>query len=296
MKWLVPRITFAPSGISRRTEVICTMPIIVSVQRLAGPLTEDALLAHMSRLPKGRAAFKRRARELGLKGDTRSELDQVLERLANRGELIEGRSGQYEVARTSREYVVGRLNMHRDGYGFVVASYPVEWMKGDLFIPREAAEKAMHGDRVLARVLRVEANGRADGEIVRILKRAHVTVVGEFNVGRHGCYVKPHDERIQQWIDIPEGMEIPESGKTVHRVGVEPVQIGGVEELDGMIVNVEIVEWPQKGDNPVGRVIEVLGSPDDFGVDVEIIIRKHHIPHRFPDKVLQQAQSYPMTI
>jgi ribonuclease R len=108
--------------------------------------------------------------------------------------------------------------------------------------------------------------------------------------------VKPHDERIQQSIDIPEGMEIPESGTTVHRVGVEPVQISAVEDLDGMIVNVEIVEWFEKGENPVGRVIEVLGSPNDFGVDVEIIIRKFHIPHRFPDEVLQQAQSYPITV
>jgi ribonuclease R len=272
------------------------MPIIVAVQRLAGPLSEDALLAHMGRLPHGRASFKQLVRELGLKGEGRTELEDLLQQLADRGELIETKSSQYEIARSSREYVVGRLNMHKDGYGFVVPNYPVEWMKGDLFIPPESAGKAMHGDRVLARVLRVEATGRADGDIVRILKRAHATVVGEFNVGRHGCYVKPHDERIRQWIDIPEGMEIPESGSTVHRVGVEPVRIAAVEDLDGMIVNIEIIDWSTKGDNPVGRVIEVLGSPDDFGIDVEIIIRKHHIPHRFPDPVLRQAESYPMTL
>src|SRR5687768_7414623 len=144
MKWLVPTITFAPSGISRRTEVICSMPIIVAVQRstrpVSGSLSEDALLAHMSRLPHGRASFKQLARELGIKGEGRTQLDDLLQRLADRGELIETRSGQYEIARTSREYVVGRLNMHKDGYGFVVANYPIEWMKGDLFIPPEAAE------------------------------------------------------------------------------------------------------------------------------------------------------------
>jgi ribonuclease R len=272
------------------------MPIIVSVHRLTGPLTEDALISHISRLPHGRASFKQLARELGTKGEGRADLDDILQRLANRGDLIELRSGQYELARTSREYIVGRLNMHKDGYGFVVPKYPVEWLKSDLFIPPDSAEKAMHGDRVLARVLRVEANGRADGEIVRIIKRAHETVVGEFNVGRHGCYVKPHDERVRQWIDIPEGMELPPSGTTVHRVGVEPVPIASIEDLDGKIVNVEITDWPGKGENPVGRVIEVLGSPDDFGVDVEIIIRKFHIPHRFPDEVLREAQSFPMTI
>src|SRR5689334_21065946 len=103
MKWLVPRITFAPSGISRRTEVICSMPIIVAVQRFVTPLTEDALLSHMIRLPHGRATFKQLVRELGLKGESRTELGDKLEALANRGELIETKSGQYEVARTSRE-------------------------------------------------------------------------------------------------------------------------------------------------------------------------------------------------
>jgi ribonuclease R len=266
------------------------------VQRLPDPLTEDALLAHVSHLPHGRANFKQLVRELGKKGGGRSDLDDILQRLAARGDLIEVKPGHYELARTSREFIVGRLNMHKDGYGFVVPKYPVDWLKGDLFIPPNGAEKAMHGDRVLARVLRVEGSGRADGEILRIIKRAHDTVVGEFNIGRHGCYVKPHDERVQQSIDIPEGMEIPPAGTTVHRVGVEPLNITSIEDLDGKIVNVEIVEWPEKGENPVGRVIEVLGSPDDFGVDVEIIIRKFHIPHRFPDEVLREAQSAPMTI
>ena len=55
-------------------------------------------------------------------------------------------------------------------------------------------------------------DGRADGEIVKVLKRAHPTVVGEFRIGRRGNYVVPQDERIQQWIEIPEGMEFPPAG------------------------------------------------------------------------------------
>ena len=60
-----------------------------------------------------------------------------------------------------------------------------------------------------------------------------------------------------------------------------------------MIVNVEILEFPEDGEQAVGRVIEILGRPDDFGVDVEIMIRKHHIPHQFPPEVLEQAQNVP---
>ena len=62
------------------------------------------------------------------------------------------------------------------------------------------------------------------------------------------------------------------------------------------MVNVELLEFPEKGEAPVGRVIEILGHPDDFGVDVEIVIRKHHLPHQFPPEVVEQAQTIPATI
>ena len=125
----------------------------------------------------------------------------------------------------------------------------------------------------------------------KILRRAHPTVVGEFRVRRRGSYVIPHDDRIRQWIDIPEGMEIPPKSGSRDRLGVAPIPVTGPDDLDGMIVNVEVLEFPEDGEHAVGRVIEVLGHPDDFGVDVEIVIRKHHLPHQFPPDVLTQAQN-----
>jgi ribonuclease R len=154
----------------------------------------------------------------------------------------------------------------------------------------------MHGDRVLARIRRIESDGRADGEIVKVLKRANPTVVGEFRLHRRGQFVVPQDERIHQWIEIPEGFEFPPAGPTVDRIGVEAPQAASVQELDGMIVNVELLEYPERHAGPVGRVVEILGRPDDFGVDVEIVIRKHHLPHRFPAEVIEQAQSIRQTI
>jgi ribonuclease R len=154
----------------------------------------------------------------------------------------------------------------------------------------------MHGDRVVVRIARIEADGRADGEIVKVLRRAHPTVVGEFHIGRRGQYVVPHDDRIQQWIDIPEGMEFPPAGPALDRIGVTPKKVESVAELDGMVVNVELLEYPERGSSPVGRVVEILGHPDDFGVDVEVVIRKHHLPHQFPPEVLEQAQAIPGTI
>jgi ribonuclease R len=117
-------------------------------------------------------------------------------------------------------------------------------------------------------------------------------VVGEFQVGRRGQYVVPHDDRIQQWIDIPDGMEMPPAGATVDRIGVMAPKVSSVEELVGMVVNVELLDYEQR----VGRVIEILGHPDDFGVDVEVVIRKHHLPHQFPPEVVELAEGVPAAI
>jgi ribonuclease R len=256
-------------------------------------MTDRAILDHISSLPHARGTFKQLVKELGAKGASRDELEAGLDRLVARGELLELRSGHFTVTARTREYAVGRLNMHRDGYGFLISERPIEGITGDVFVPPDSAAKAMHGDRVIVRIARIEADGRADGEIIKILKRANATVVGEFRVGRRGQYVVPHDDRLHQWIDIPEGMEMPPAGApAVDRIGVTPPVVNKVEDLVGMVVNVELIDYEER----VGRVIEILGHPDDFGVDVEVVIRKHHLPHQFPPEVVDQAEHVPAAI
>jgi ribonuclease R len=189
--------------------------------------------------------------------------------------------------------IPGRLSVHRDGYGFVIPDEPIEGLRGDIYIGKESAQRAMHGDRVAVRIVRIEPDGRAHGDIAEVLRRAHPSVVGVFRVRRRGNFVVPHDDRIKQWIEIPEGMELPSAQPEVHRVGAHKVAVETVEDLEGMIVNAEIIDFGNDIDRPVGKIIEILGHPDDFGIDVEILIRAHHIPHRFPDDVLEQARSLP---
>jgi ribonuclease R len=187
----------------------------------------------------------------------------------------------------------GRIRVHRDGYAFVIPDEPLEGIKGDIYIAKEEATRAMHGDRVGVRIKRVEHDGRAHGQIVEVLTRAHPKIVGEFHIKRKTSVVVPHDDRIRQWVRIPEGMELPSQQSFVHRVGAHAVQVESVEDLEGMIVTAEILDYGEDGERPVGRVIEVLGHPDAFGIDVEILIRSHHIPHEFPNEVLEQARSIP---
>lgn len=254
-------------------------------------IDDAAILNHISRLPHARATFKQLVRELGSKGIGKEEIDAALDRLEARGEILQPRAGNFVVTRRNREFAVGRMVAHRDGFGFVVMDPPIEGIAGDLFLPPGEAGKAMHGDRVLARIQRIGREGRAEAEIVRILKRAHVEVVGEFRIRRNGNFVVPHDDRIRQWILIPPGMETPPAGdEGVHRVGARAVETHNPQELNGLIVVAHIVDYPDDEDWAIGRVVEVLGHADDFGIDVEIMIRKHHIPHRFPEDVLREAR------
>src|ERR1700761_1652210 len=122
-------------------------------------MTDGAILDHISRLPHARGTFKQLVKELGAKGASREELDEALDRLTARGELLELRSGHFSVTARTREFAVGRLNVHRAGYGFLISDRPIEGVMGDIFIPPDSVERAMHGDRVIVRISRIESSG-----------------------------------------------------------------------------------------------------------------------------------------
>jgi len=198
----------------------------------------------------------------------------------------------------ARDEIKGRLVLHHDGYGFVVPSTPVPQLDGDLFIPPSGINGAMHGDQVMARMkpaYGVTGARRAEGTIVRILGRAHATVVGLFRYGSSGNIVLPYDIRIQNEIEIPPGDELTPALRqklglpSADHQASRPKRLPVLPELDGAVVNVELTRYARGGAPPTGRVVEILGRPGDLGVDIEIIIRKHHLPHTFSAEVLQEA-------
>src|SRR5258708_13123522 len=169
----------------------------------------------------------------------------------------------------------GRLSVHRDGYAFVIPDEPVLNVNGDIYVGKEEAERGMHGDRVAIRIKRLDRDGRAHGEIMEVLKRANLTVVGEFRIRRRSNFVVPHDERIRQWVEIPEGMAIPAAAGSPDRVGARAVEVNSEADLDGMIVTVEIIDFGEDGDRPAGRAVAILGNPDDFAIDLQLLTHTH---------------------
>ena len=288
-------------------------------------LSDSAILKKIESQPKRTAGFKQMVRELGVHGDARRELSERLKHLVGSGQLRQVDSDRYAIpqAAAGKNLAVGRLSMHRDGFGFVIpeSSSLDERVKarlaGDIFIPPPAVGSAMHGDRVLVEIGTIRPDGRAEGRIVRLVSRAHATLVGTFHYGRRRNYVTPIDQKIAQEIVIPPGMEFPgeigggkralsdtdevptpplSGGKEKRKkspdrvLGQESGRRTDWDDLENVVVDVEITDWPTATQIPRGRVLEILGYEDDFGVDVEIMIRKFHLPHHFPPRVLEEAR------
>jgi ribonuclease R len=319
--------------------------------------TDGELIRRIERSAGHRAGYKQLVRELGLGGGReRRLLLEQLARIAARGELVKTESEQWAIpsaapektARAARgaerqsvgaapgelratrdRLVAGKLDLHRDGYGFVRPNGSSN-RDDDLFIPPNELNGAMQGDEVLVDEAAPGRDGRRSGRIARVLTRRNTTVVGIFHYARErrgyggrgsawddapvvaGNYVTPLDERMTGApgggaILISEGAETSATPvETPHRVlGEEahtqqrrwtaaqdaPELSGRHDWLEGLAVDVEITDFPAPGRPAKGRVIEVLGPPDAFGVDVEIIIRKHHLPHVFPANVLAEASA-----
>ena len=170
---------------------------------------ETNLIAHIRKLPHGRATYKQLVKEFHATGDNRSQLDDALDRLAERGELVELRSGHFIATGENREYAIGKLSLHGDGFGFLVPERSIAGLSGDIFLPPGEAQKGMHGDRALAHISRMGHDGRAEGEIVRILRRAHATVVGEFRIKRRAISLFRRTSASSSGSKSPKGMEIP---------------------------------------------------------------------------------------
>jgi ribonuclease R len=268
-------------------------------------MTDRELVGRIARSAGGKAGYKQLVRELGLGGGReRRLLLEQLARLTARGELAKLDREMWSIPRTtaaagSRDNLVaGRLDLHRDGYGFVRPFARQAQGDDDIFIPPDEINGAMQGDQVLVELAPPRADGRRLGRIARIIERRNPTVVGTFHYARserdQGNFVVPFDERMTQPIIIPERQEVPAVAEaaTPHRVLGEEAMVQQHEwnDLEGLVVDVEITSWPTPTKPPFGRVIEVLGDPDDFGVDVEMMIRKHQLPRVFPENVLEEAR------
>lgn len=185
------------------------------------------------------------------------------------GAVIRTRWDRYGVPQRMN-LVVGHLQGNAKGFAFVV---PDSEGQEDVYIPSAGTNGAMHNDLVVARLLGKTKGAKAEGEIIRILKRHNQTVVGTFERGKGYSFVAPDDSRIN-W-----------------DVLVNKEDYSGARDQEKVVV--EITRWPQGRKNPEGRVIQRLGHKDAPGTDILSIIYRHGLPLEFSAKALTEAAACP---
>lgn len=224
------------------------------------------------------------ARKCGVSGRTRVAFRKVLRDLERAGEVARIRKERY-VLPAEADLVTGKLSVHPAGYAFLTSEKPGE---PDVFVAAENVGTAMHGDRVVARISSEpptgRIKGRREGRVIRILERAHNSIVGTLQRSRNFYYVVPDDPRFVHDVYVRSAKVAPEQRRpeTTATVG------------DKVVVRLE--DWQSRHVNPEGKIIEVLGPASAPGVDVLSIIRKYHLPTEFPPDVLEQAERIPENV
>jgi ribonuclease R len=206
------------------------------------------------------------ARELDIGNDEYGALKDRLKSLEADGTLYRVKGNRYAIPEKIN-LAVGRLSVIRSGDGFVVPRDPAD---EDVFVPSSKHETAMDGDQVVVRIEGRPRGRNPTGRVIKILERAHPTVVGTFRSGRKLNYVEPRDQKMNRDILIPMGEE------------------NGAR--DGDVVVVEVVHYGDRKLNPMGEVDTVLGPMDKPGVDVLAILHGHGLPQKFPPAVEAAAQ------
>ena len=201
---------------------------------------------------------------LGMPRSSKTKLERCLRAMEKSGDVFKNRRGHYALP-AKMDLIVGRVIAHPDGYGFLTA----EGQPNDLYIAPRQMRKVLHGDRVVARVSKVDRRGRREAQIVDVVEHQHHTIVGRFVHEAGAMFVIPQDRRI------------------THEVLIPPNEFGDAQA--GEIVVAQITRQPNGTRRLLGKVTEVLGAHLAPGMEVEIAIRKHELPHRWPTAVSREA-------
>src|SRR5438270_3795498 len=230
------------------------------------------------------------ARKLGLGGTERVALRKNLQEHERTGEIARIRKNRY-VLPVEADLLAGKLSVHQAGYGFLM---PETAGEPDVFVAAENIGTAMHGDRVLVRISRDvpdrRIKGRREGRVIRILERAHDTMVGTLQRSRNFYYIVPDDPRFVHDIYVRPAPDVADRRGQADQKENQSSQTAATVG-DKVVVRLE--PWESRHVNPEGEIIEVLGPASAPGVDMLSIIRRHHLPTNFSRGVLDEANQIP---
>lgn len=226
---------------------------------------EARVVEYLRRSSRGPLKPKALARGLDVATDDYRNFKRLLQEMERTGKLYQVKGNRYAVPEKIN-LVVGRLSIIKSGDGFVI---PEDASQEDLFVPAVEQDTAMDGDQVVARIEGRPRGRNPRGRIIKVLERAHPTIVGTFKGGGKLNYVEPRDRKMTRDVLIPTGEE------------------RGARDQD--VVVVKIVHYGDRKLNPLGEVETVLGPITRPGVDVLAILHEYGLAHEFPEHVEEAA-------
>ncbi len=168
--------------------------------------------------------------------------------------------------------ITGTVQGHPDGFGFLIPENGGD----DIFLSNKEMAQVLHGDRVIVRPAGQDRKGRPEGKIVEILSHNTQHLVGRLMREQGISFVAAEDRRIHQDILIAPGQDM--------------------QAKPGQVVMVQLIEQPSAYAKPIGKVTEILGNYADPGMEIEIALRKHNLPHLFSPAAIKQAEAYPRQV
>ncbi len=183
------------------------------------------------------------------------------------GQIISNRRGMYGLA-AHMDLIKGRVQGNKDGFGFFIPDDG----SGDMFLGAREMGKLFDGDEVLARLSGFDSRGRREGMIVEILKRRYGQIVGRY------------------YREQGFGILVPDSKRVSHEILVPEQQAGNAQ--DGQFVVGEITEYPSRRRKAVAKIVEVLGDSTTPGLEIEVAVRSHDIPHLWPTSVAKETERF----
>ncbi len=231
------------------------------------PVPSRALISQHLENRGAPAHYELLVEEFGLIDEDEQEgLRRRLIAMVRDGQLIQTRKGSYGLI-NKMDLIVGTVQGHRDGFGFVI---PKEG-GGDLYLTPRQMKELFDGDRVVVRETEVDNRGRRYCALVDILERSVTQIVGPY------------------YEEDGLGFVTPESRRMTNEVVIEP---GALSPTPGQIVLVDIKEYPTRRHMAIGIIREILGDRMDAGMEIEIALRSHDIPHEWPESVLKEIKLY----
>ncbi|MDP0561400.1 MAG: ribonuclease R [Candidatus Endonucleobacter sp. (ex Gigantidas childressi)] len=205
--------------------------------------------------------------EMGVTEEDRQEaLMYRLKAMIRDGQLLQNRKGAF-VLISKLDLIKGRVQGNKEGYGFLIPDDG----QGDLYLSAREMRQVFDGDRALVRESGLDRRGRKEGKIVEVLERNTKQIVGRYFEESGAAYVTPENARI--------GREVI-------------VQHGPLMAVSGQYVLLEIIEQPGPRSLPIGLVKEILGDRADAGMEIEVALRTHDIPHVWSDEVKKECERF----